>query len=217
MKKTLCILILALCAFLFCFSAAAEELNLMSDYRDPLWEGDTLVYEENYGTVSFSDEGETAFVTFPVDSALGFWFYFDMGNYHGKGTGFATVEFFDENGTAVESYVTEKNSGNGSFNRYELGSSEEYAKIPENSESVRITINYEGGEQSPYFRNFSLMLSDSRAVNEELNKWDVSGKLQIVQVGVTRKDHVMWIIFVALVALIMLAVRKIIDKTKKIK
>lgn len=217
MKKTLCILISCLCAFIFCFSSAAEELNLMSNYRDPLWEGDTLNYEEDYGTVSFGGENGTAFVTFPVDGALGFWFYFDMGNLSGKGTGFASAEFFDENGTVVESYVTEKNSGNGSFNRYELGSSEEYAKIPENAESIKIAITYEGGEQSPYFRNFSLILSSSKAVNAELNEWDVSGKLQIVQVGVTRADHITWIIFIALVAFIMFAVRKIMDRTKKIK
>ncbi len=217
MKKTVCILISCLCAFLFSVTAGAEELNLMSNYRDPLWEGDTLSYEEDYGTVSFGGENGTAAATFPVGDALGFWFYFDMGNLSGKGTGYGSAEFLDENGIVIESYVTEKNNGNGSFNRYELGSSDEYAKIPENAESVRITIAYEGGEQSPYFRNFSLMLSSNKIVNEELNEWDVSGKLQIVQVGVTRTEHITWIIFVALAALIMFAVRKIMDKTKKIK
>ena len=117
----------------------------------------------------------------------------------------------------VKEFVTDDISGNGSFNRYQLGSSTEFMQIPENAEYVTVTLSFKHGERSPYFRNLSLVLSNSHTVNTDISDWTVSGKLQIVQVGVTRADHIVWIIFVALVALGMFAVRKFMDKTKKIK
>lgn len=218
MKKICSIIVSVLSAVIFAISASAEQdVNLMKDYRDPLWEGDTLYYEEYYGTISFNGESGMASVVFPTEDSLGFWFYFDMGNLSGKGTGYGSVEFLDEDGNVIEACTTEKNIGNGSFNRYQLGSEEEYAPIPEEAESVRVSIAYEGGEQSPYFRNFCLVLSDSIAVSDERSEWDISGKLQIVQVGVTRTDHIVWIVFVALVAFAMLLTRKLMDRAKKLK
>lgn len=218
MKKLFFVLVFCIGAVFSSITVGAQQdVNLMSDYRDPLWEGDTLYYEEDYGTISFRGESGTASVSFPTEDSLGLWFYFDMGNLSNKGTGYASLEYLDESGNVIESHITEKNSGNGSFNRYQIGSDDEYSPVPDGAQSVRVTISYEGGEQSPYFRNFSLMLSNYRTINNELTDWDVSGKLQIVQVGVTRADHITWIIFVVLAALIMFAVRKFMDKAKKIK
>lgn len=218
MKKLITLLLSCISALLFTIPAFAEQdVNLMADYRNLLWEGDTLYYNEDHGTVSFDDGTGSSSVIFPADGAIGFWFYADMGNFENKGTGFISVDFLDGDGKITESFTTEKNSGNGSFNRYQLGKSDEYAAVPENAESVRVTLTYESGEQSPYFRNLSLVLSNNRTVNTGTKDWTVSGKLQIVQVGVTRADHITWIIVVILVAAIMFITRKLMDRAKRIK
>ncbi len=216
MKKLLSLIIVCASAVIFSFSAWAEQdKNLMAAYNNIPWEGDALYYEKDYGTLSFKGESGTASVTFPTEGSMGMWFYFDMGNLSNKGTGFVSVDFLNTDGNTVESLSTEKNSGNGSFNRYELGSEEEYFAVPENSALIRITLNYTEGKQSPYFRNFSLVLSNNHTINSALKEWDVSGKLQIIQVGVTRADHIMWVVFVVLTAFMMLGVRKILDRIRK--
>ncbi len=218
MKKVVSLLLSAVFAAMTAISASAEkDVNLMADYRNLLWEGSKLYYNEDHGTVSFNDGIGKAWVIFPVEEALGFWFYADMGNLQGKGTGCIDVCFLDKDNETLKCFTTEENSGNGSFNRYQLGNSEEYVKIPENADKVQITLFFKNGEKSPYFRNLSLILSDNRTVNTDVDEWTVSGKLQIVQVGVTRTDHIVWIVLVVLVAFGMLAVRKLMDKAKKIK
>lgn len=218
MKKLISLLMACISAALFTISASAEKnVNLMADYRNLTWEGDRLYYNENYGTVSFNDGTGKASVTFPTENALGFWFYTDMGNYQNKGTGYIDVIFLDSDDNIIKSFVTEKNSGNGSFNRYQLGKSDEFVQIPDKAERIQITLFYSDGEKSPYFRNLSLVLSDNRKINKDIDDWTVSGKLEIVQVGVTRSDHIMWIVIVVLVPLIMFATRKLMDKAKRIK
>lgn len=218
MKKLIILLVLLVSAFLSAFSASAEQdVNSMADYRNLPWEGDTLYYNEDYGTLSFDDGAGMAQIVFPTENSKGFWFYADMGNYQSKGTGYIDVSFLDSENNIVKSFTTEKNSGNGSFNRYQLGSGEAFASVPEGAESIRVTLFFAHGEKSPYFRNLSLILSSGRAVNTDIDSWTVSGKLEIVQVGVTRADHIIWIVIVASVAVIMLATRKAMDKAKKIR
>ncbi len=218
MKKLISLLLTCISAVLFAISTSAEQdVNLMADYRNLTWEGDKLYYNENYGTLSFNDGTGKASVTFPTENSLGFWFYADMGNYQNKGTGYMDVIFLDSDDNIIKSFVTEKNSGNGSFNRYQLGKSDEFVQVPDKAEKVQITLFYSYGDKSPYFRNLSLVLSDSRAVNTDISDWTVSGKLEIVQVGVTRTDHIIWIVIVVLVPLIMFATRKLMDRAKKIK
>lgn len=213
MKKALVLILGFVCTMLFSINAFAENnINLMSDYRNLLWEGDTLYYNEKHTTVAFNGEKGKASVSFPLNNANGLWFYADMGNYANKGTGFIKVDFCNSNGI-VKSYITEKNNGNGSFNRYQLGSREEFCAVPDNSEYVKVSLVYESGEQSPYFRNLSLVLSNDKIINKDA-EWVVSGKLEIVQVNVTDADHIIWIVFVVLVALIMLGTRKMLDKIK---
>ena len=218
MKKLFFLIAAVVVAIAVSVTASAEQdINLLKAYDKVDWQGDTVYYEGDYGTLSFRGESGNACVTFPVEDSIGVWFYLDMGNLSGKGTGFCALEFLDENGNVVLSRKTAENNGNGSFNRYELGSEEGYAPIPENAESVRVVISYEHGEQSPYFRNFSLILSKGHTVDSSIADWDVSGKLEIVQVGVTRAEHLIWIVFVALVAFIMFGARKLTDRAKKIK
>lgn len=218
MKKLISLLLTCISAILFTISANAEQnINLMSDYRNLPWEGDKLYYNEDYGTLSFNDGTGKASVTFPTENALGFWFYTDMGNYQNKGTGYMDVIFLDSDDNIIKSFVTEKNSGNGSFNRYQLGKSDEFVQIPDKAEKIQVTLFFAVGEKSPYFRNLSLVLSDTRKINTDIDDWTVSGKLEIVQVGVTRTNHIMWIIIVVMVPLIMFATRKLMDKAKKIK
>jgi len=217
MKRLLSAIVICICAIILPITASAEtDVNLMSDYRNLLWEGDTLYYNEDHATVSFKGASGKASVTFSTEKALGFWFYFDYGNLTNKGTGYAELLFLDESGNTVKSYVSEKNSGNGSFNRYQLGTNEEFVPVPEGAVNARVILNYESGEQSPYFRNLSLVFSNTRTINNLLQGWNVSGKLQIVQVGVTKTEHIIWIVFVALVAFGMFAVRKLMDRAKKI-
>lgn len=218
MKKLISLLFTCVLAFVFTISASAEQdINLMADYRNLPWEGNTLYYNEDHGTISFNEGTGKACVTFPTEGSLGFWFYADMGNQQNKGTGYIDICFLDSENKPVRRFATEENSGNGSFNRYQLGSSDEYAAVPEGADKVQVTLFFSEGERSPYFRNLSLVLSDSRTVNTDINDWNVSGKLQIVQVDVTRTDHIIWIVIVVLVPFIMYATRKLMDRAKKIK
>lgn len=217
MKKAVSVFTVVLCMLLFTISAFAEQdANLMSDYRNLSWEGDKLYYNEDYGTLSFNDGIGEAHVTFSVEDSMSFWFYADMGNYQNKGTGCIDVSFLDAENNIVKSYTTEENSGNGSFNRYQLGTHEGYVVVPENAENVRITLFFRNGEKSPYFRNLSFILSDTHSVDTSIDGWTVSGKLEIVQVDVTKADHFVWIVFVVLVPIIMFITRKLMDKAKKI-
>ncbi len=218
MKKLISLLLICITSVMFTISASAEQnVNLMSDYRNIPWEGDRLYYNENYGTLSFNEGTGKASVTFPAENALGFWFYADMGNYQNKGTGYMDVTFLDSDDNIIKSFVTEKNSGNGSFNRYQLGKSDEFVQIPDKAEKIQVTLFFTYGEKSPYFRNLSLVLSDTKKINKDINNWTVSGKLEIVQVGVTRMDHILWIVIVVLVPLIMFVTRKLMERAKKIK
>ena len=59
-------------------------------------------------------------------------------------------------------------------------------------------------------------MSKTHTIDTSITEWDVSGKLEIVQVGVTRTEYLIWIFFVAMVAVVMLVARKLTDKAKKI-
>ncbi len=217
MKKLLSFILCCMSILAFTFPSSAEQnVNLMSAYDKVPWQGDTVYYESDYGTLSFRGESGMSSVIFPTEDSLGMWFYFDIGNLLNKGTGYVGLDFLGADNSIIKSYTITENSGNGNFNRYELGSKDEYLLIPQNTENIRITLYYVGGKQSPYFRNFSLILSNDKTVNADL-EWDISGKLQIVQVGVTREHHITWIIIVLLVIVTFIIIRKRIDSIKKIK
>ncbi len=203
-------------------SAWSENENLLENYQSLPWEGSDLEYDPEHKTLYFSKEAEETkdalggscfdTIDLPADGARGIWFYVDFGNYENRGTSCVSVHFIGENGEIFESHTTEKDIGDGYFRRYQLGTESEYAAIPENTEAVRVEIRLENGE-TPYFRNFSLMLSSEKTAVPP--KWTVSGKLQLVQVNVTRVQYWGWVAMILLVPIMLFAVRRTTDKTGK--
>lgn len=198
--------------------AADGSKNLLAAYHALEWEGAALEYNPDHGTLSFREEngGQTARIAFPAEDARGFWFYADLGNFENAGAGKLLVELLDENENVLERYETEKTAGDGSFHRYRLGSEEAYARLPEHTASVRVTLVFESGK-SPYFRNLALYLDNMKTIETSAPEWNVSGKLQLVQVGVTKAQYWSWVVIIAAVPILMYITKKQIDRAKKIK
>lgn len=206
-----------LIAFLFSltavFTASAEDINLLKDYKSILWEGVGLTYNEGHGTLSLKEKGE-AFVTFDIGENSAVWVYTDMGNYKGKGTGNISLRFLDSEGNVIMETVSENDPNNGYFIRNSYGSDSLFASIPDNAERVRFSLSFTEGESSPYFRNLSLVLSSTAPRSDSETEWTRSGDLTVVQVNVTRTDYIMFIVLVFIIALVMIAVRLIRDKIR---
>lgn len=198
--------------------AADGTENRVSAYRSLPWEGAPLEYDPDHGTLSFSEEAapQSAFVTLSTEGARGFWFYADLGNFENGGVGYLTVELLDADGEALERYATEKTAGDGSFHRYSLGDEAAYARLPEHTESVRVTLVFESGK-SPYFRNLALTLDNMKTIETSTPEWSVTGKLQLVQVGVTKAQYWSWVFLIVAIPLLMFATRKLMERARKIK
>lgn len=218
MRRTAAALSVLFAVLFFSFSAFAEGENLLSAYQAAEWEGAALEYDPDHGTLSFREGsgGQAAQITFPAEDARGFWFYADVGNFENAGVGNLLVELLDENGNVLERYETEKTAGDGSFHRYRLGDETAYARLPEHTESVRVTLVFESG-RSPYFRNLALYLDNMKTIETSTPAWNVSGKLQLVQVGVTKAQYWSWVVIIAAVPILMYVTKKQIDRAKKIK
>lgn len=214
MRRLGILLSLFMAIFFMTVSASAEEANLLSDYKNTVWDGTGLIYNETHETLALKEKG-TASVTFDVGDNKGIWVYTDMGNYQGKGTGSITLDFLDSEGNTVYTTSSEKDNSNGSFKRYSYGDDELFAPIPEGSASVRYSVSFTEGEGSPYFRNFSLVMSGTAPRSEENPTWLVSGNLNVVQVKVTTSEHIFFIVLIFLVALALFGIRKITDRIKK--
>lgn len=217
MRRTAAALSVLFAVLFFSISASAEGENRLSAYQSQTWEGAVLEYDPDHGTLSFREEqgGQAARITFPAGDARGFRFYADVGNFENAGVGNLLVELLDENGDVLERYETEKTAGDGSFHRYRLGDEAAYARLPERTESVRITLVFEGGK-SPYFRNLALYLDNMKTIETCTPEWNVSGKLELVQVGVTKAQYWSWVVIVAAVPILMYVTKKQIDRAKKI-
>ena len=198
-------------ALTFCSFADSPE-NLLAAYNEG-WTGGRLSYNQKHGVISFNEMG-SAYAEFETGGAKGFFLYFDMGNYSGKGTGKAVLEILDREGGVISAFDTGEDLQDGSFRRYSLGSDTGYAVFPEKSAKIRLTISYTSGEAIPYFRNFYLGLSSAGSFDETIEGFKVSGALNLVQVNVTEGQHITLIVFVFLVALAMFGVRFARDKIK---
>ncbi len=214
MRRLSIFLFLFMAVFFLTVSASAEDVNLLSDYKNTVWDGTGLIYNETHETLNLKEKGNAS-VTFEVGDNKAIWVYTDMGNYQGKGTGNITLEFLDSEGNVIYTTSSEKDNSNGSFKRYSYGDDELFAPIPENSASVRYSISFIEGEGSPYFRNFSLVMSGTAPRSEEEAGWIISGDLNVVQVKVTTSEHIFFIVLIFLVALAMFGIRKITDRIKK--
>lgn len=218
MKRAAAVLTAFFAVLCLSFSAFAESENRLSAYQSLAWEGAPLEYDPDHETLSFlgNSEAESASVTVPTEGARGFWFYADLGNFENGGVGYLTVELLNADGEAIEQYKTEKTAGDGSFHRYSLGSEETYARIPENAEALRLSFHHESGK-TPYLRNLGLYLDSMKTVDSSAPEWSVSGKLRLVQVGVTKAQYWSWVFLIAAVPILMFATRKMMDRAKKIK
>lgn len=207
-----------LAAFVFSVAAtvtaSAQDVNLLSDYRSILWEGTGLIYNQEHNTIALKEKG-TSSVTFDIGNNTVIWVYTDMGKYKGKGTGNIALEFLDGEGSVVMETVSDNDPNNGYFIRSSYGSDTLYASIPENAERVRFSLSFTEGESSPYFRNLSLVLSNTAPRSDNETEWKMSGDLTVVQVNVTGSDYIMFIILVFLIGLVMIGVRIITDRIKK--
>lgn len=194
-------------------TAFGQDINLLSDYKGILWEGTGLIYNEEHGTLALKEKGR-AFVTFDVGENTAVWVYTDMGNYKDKGTGSIALEFLDGEGNILMETASDNDPQNGYFIRNSYGSESLFASLPENTERVRFSLSFIEGEQSPYFRNLSLVLSSTAPRSDKETQWQRSGDLTVVQVNVTRSDYIMFIVFVFIIALVMIGVRLIRDKIR---
>lgn len=213
MKRLMAFLIVLLFSAAAASEASAQDLNLLSDYKSIIWEGTGLIYNEEHKTLALKEKGSSS-VTFDVGENSAVWVYADMGNYKDKGTGNITLEFLDKEGNIIMKTSSENDPSNGYFIRNSYGSETLYAALPENTEGVRFSLSFTEGEQSPYFRNLSLVLSNTAPRSDSETKWQRSGDLTIVQVNVTGSDYIMFIILVCLVGLVMIGVRLIRDRIR---
>lgn len=201
-------------AFAMCVSACALDENLLGDYRNVLWENAKLSYNEEHGTLSFTDISGEAWVEFPVESAAGMWFYADCGGYSGKSSGSVTVQFLSDDSNVAEEY-TQPFVSDGYFYRFQLGAENGYLPIPQNAEYVKVIIKSQGDE-SAYFRNLSLILSSTAARSDDA-EWHLSGKLQAVQVKTTAGHYWFWVVLVAVIPIVMFGLKKLQERAKKVK
>lgn len=202
----------------FCVPSFAQQHgeNLLASFQTAEWEGAPLGYDADHAALFFLGEpAETAQIDFPVGDARGFLFYADLGNFENAGIGYLTLELLDGSGAVLERYETEKTAGDGSFHRYRLGSESAYARLPENTESVRIGLVFENGK-TPYFRNPALYLDNMKTIETSMPEWSVSGKLQLVQIGVTKTQYWSWVLMIAAVPVLMFVTRKWMDRAKKL-
>lgn len=213
MKRLIAFLTALIFSVFVSVTAFAQDINLLSDYKNIMWEGTGLIYNEEHRTLSLKEKG-SAFVTFDTGDNTAIWVYTDMGNYKDKGTGNISLEFLDGEGNVILKTVSDNDPSNGYFIRSSYGSDALYASIPENTERVRFSLSFTEGEKSPYFRNLSLVLSNTAPRSDNETEWKRSGDLTIVQVNVTGADYIMFIVLVCLVGLVMIAVRLIRDKIR---
>lgn len=201
-------------AFSMCISACALDENLLGDYRSLLWENAKLSYNEEHGTLSFTDISGEAWVSFPAENAAGVWFYADCGGYSGKSSGSVTVQFLNEDNKVMAEY-TKPFVSDGYFYRFQLGAENGYLPVPQYTEYVKVIIRSQGDE-SAYFRNLSLILS-STAARSDNEEWHSSGKLQAVQVKTTSAHYWFWVVLVAVIPIVMFGLKKLQERAKKVK
>lgn len=213
MKRIAAILSVLFATLTLSVSSLALDENLLGDYNNVLWENAQLLYNPEHSTFSFADEAGVAWVDFPVEDALALWFYADCGGYNGKGSGSVGIVFYSENGEVLGEYEKTFFS-DGYFYRFQLGTEDGYLPIPENAQSVRVILKSDG-EESVYFRTPTLKLSRTAARSDAAD-WVQSGKLEAVQVKTTAAHYWFWVAIVAAVPIIMIGMKKVLEKAKKI-
>lgn len=233
--KRLFFLLFPIAAMLMSVGVHAEEQteqpkaeNVLSQYAELPWQGDSLVYESQYGTVSFDPQKdktayETRYTVEIPDGAEGFFFCVDIGNYYNLtggalDAGGAVISFLGADGGLITKASTENASENQYFRRYSLGSDKEYTALPKGAEKIEIKLmgTYRGaGTFRLYFRNFILNFGKTDPMTNTVI-FARSDNLATVKVGMNPFVQYVWVAIVVGVAFLLLGIRKFRDKSKVI-
>lgn len=200
---------------------AAENTNLLKDYKDRLWSGDQIYYDAYSASVYFinSDkETQSASVTLEVEQGMtGFMFRIDGGNGAGEGfgansgiedSGFCTVTFYDDEGNSLFGVSTGVISGLENYARFSIGEETKYYPVPEGAKTAEIVLSADQKGKTDnvhmYFRNLALYFSSEiplMSADKDILYMEASTGLSRVEVGVSSFDRYLWIGIVFLVAL----------------
>lgn len=210
-RKIAALVISAAAAAIFAVSAAAADVSYYLNQSEVSeWSGAEVMKNETHSVLSAL--GGEAYMIFPADGYNALMFYTDGGNYSSGSAGIVTVSFIDADGNKTAAYEKEIIT-DGKFRRYSFGSESAYAEIPGNTAEIKISVT--GGASGPYYRNTTLVLSNTAPRFSGETEWFVSGETGLVQVNVTTATYWTWVVIVFAVALIMFGVRKAVDRTGK--
>ncbi|HBH95925.1 MAG TPA: hypothetical protein DDX91_09225 [Ruminococcaceae bacterium] len=213
-KKTISCLLSLTLGILLSISVSANEPNILSDYTNLDWRGDTLYLDKGSGAIYFqrNDDGSAQKATLSIDveqGSTGFLFYVDVGNGNKKGDGgFCSIQFYDGNNKELLGRSTGTAENLEHYVRYYIGEDERFYPIPDGAKKLTVTLSAWGEGRSAnvnvYYRNFSLFFSDNiplsdSAADEVYMK--SSSSLSKVEVGLTPYTRWIWIGIVFLVAL----------------
>lgn len=138
------------------------------------------------------------------------------GNYQGRGKCSFTLDCLGESGKLVSTLGSVDIPDDGNFYRTELGYIPDgiTAEIPEGTAVMRLSINFEGGKNSPYFQ-VSASFSDRAVSVTPKAVWTAPEKSKQVDVETTAMSFWLSIGFVCAVAVIMMIVALIRKKYTK--
>ena len=219
--------------FSLCASVCAEyktDENLLGNYVEILWSGDSLQYDSYSQTLSFINKGKADYnaefiIDLPEAKAKGFMFYADLGN--GQTTadfGAVTLEFLDKDGASLAKSASEIINAQTNFRRCFCGKSSEFFPVDENSASVRVTLTANDadadGKINVYFRNFCLLFSDKQIMSsvkpsEIPATMKLSDELSKVEIGNVGLSRWLWVGIIVIVAFLFYFLRVHKQKNQK--
>lgn len=213
-KKIASLLLSLFLIFPLVNSVNAEETNLLSDYANLDWKGDTLYLDKESNAIFFkrkeSQASQRAEVYFDIEQgSSGFLFYIDMGNGNSNGdSGYCNIRFFNDDGTEIFTSGTGFVSNFKNYARFFIGEDEAFYPLPDKAKKVKIELNVtQSGSTKEnvqvYFRNLSLFFSKDMPLckAEDMPLMKKSDSLSKVEIGVTPYIHLIWIGFIFLIAM----------------
>lgn len=195
------------------------EGNALENYQNADWQGDKLFYDDYSGALYFQGnadkEKQSAVLNVDLEEKdTGFFFYVDGGNGKGSDSGYVTLTFLDGEGNSLFSTSTGNVEGFANYSRFSVGEEGRYYPIPKGAEAAEITFaatkKGSGQRVNIYFRNFNLLLSDSKPLlpPDEIELMDNKAGLSKVEVGITAFDRWFWIVLIFAVAMVFFLVAK---------
>lgn len=224
-KKSIIALLAGLCIFAPCaYAEGMQGENVLADYAQMEWQGDTLYIDQPSTAVFFMNSGkEEQKALLPINiegEPSGFYFRIDGGNGAGGGSGFCTLTFFDGENNVLYSVSTGLIEGFDNYSRFSIGNEVNYFPVPKGAERLEIALNArkagDGERINMYFRNPALFLDSEHPLlpQENLLYMESTAGLTKVEIGVTKFTRYLWIGVVFFVALAFYLVRVWRDKYK---